>query len=169
VINSFSGAHPFRPQCIITELEDADPDEFLPEFAAISPVDRAHAMTVGMDHGFCPRCLGPLPEEPIKPAGSRITSCRCVPVCGQCGEDEVLLAMGGTAPSITLWPVRRTLMLERLGVWRQAATAGVIAGGADGPVVIEETGVTKVKAGPPSGGWLEFGYDDQDDIEEMER
>lgn len=42
-----------------------------------------------IDHGACPRCQGPLRTSAgqLSP-GSRVTSCRCIPICTECEERE---------------------------------------------------------------------------------
>lgn len=80
-------AHAFRPQCLKAEL-----DRHLDRHGAVEAGSLAHALAAllhDIDHGACPRCQGPLrsfgDEEPV---GSRVRACRCIPVCGPCGELE---------------------------------------------------------------------------------
>lgn len=59
-----------------------------------------------IENGRCPRCKGPLPEPPEYPAGSRITRCRSIPICGDCGSDEAHQAMDGSGYSSSgSWPL----------------------------------------------------------------
>jgi hypothetical protein len=78
-IRSFSGTHEFHPSVI----EDTDaPDE-----------GTADDIIFNIESGRCPRCERPLPQPPEFPAGSRVTECRSIPICGPCGSDEVYQAM----------------------------------------------------------------------------
>lgn len=102
VMQAFSGTHQFRPQCLRAEI-DRDLDEH-------GDVDRGfliHAL-VGVlhdiDHGTCPRCEGPLATlGGDGPVGSRVTSCRCIPICARCGEHETLAASVGGSYSVFDW------------------------------------------------------------------
>lgn len=149
--NSFSGAHPFRPQCL-AEMPNEPLDG-----------DRIAEIVNMIDAGRCPRCDGPLPDgKPIRPAGSRVTSCRCIPVCGPCGDAE---PFHGVHPWD--WPLddydvadEATAREDRM----KGATLAHFGSDSDGsPVMIDETGVTEVKLRPHPGGWLEHGYDDTND------
>jgi len=60
-------------------------------------------VTKTIDDERCPRCLDPLPEPPIMPAGSRVTECRCIPICSACGTHEVFSDLG-----LQNWPVDET-------------------------------------------------------------
>jgi hypothetical protein len=73
-IRTFSGTHEFDP----TVLVDTDADE----------QGTADEIVWNIERGICPRCEGPLPTMPEYPAGSRITKCRTIPICGPCGTDE---------------------------------------------------------------------------------
>lgn len=72
--NKFWDTHGWHP----TVLVDTDADE----------AGTADAIVENIESGRCPRCEGPLPEPPVSPAGSRITACRSIPICGRCGSDE---------------------------------------------------------------------------------
>jgi hypothetical protein len=73
-IRSFSGRHEFQRTC----LSKTDANE-------PGTVDQ---IVADINSGRCPRCRGPLPNPPEFPAGSRVTRCRCIPICGGCGSDE---------------------------------------------------------------------------------
>jgi hypothetical protein len=140
---SFSGTHEFFPQCL-AELLDEEPEQI-------------NNIRKDIEAGCCPRCWGALPSPPVSPAGSRVTRCRCVPICGPCGEHE---AMGLVHPGD--WPLEPDDVRDELEEWyRQAeTTTGIITGGPDGaPVLITEQGATTPKLRPHSGGWAEFGHD----------
>jgi hypothetical protein len=78
-IESFSGAHPFRPLCLAELLDDPD---------------QVYDITAMIDLGHCPRCEERmLPQRPNYPAGSRVTRCRCIPICSACGSHEAFVAI----------------------------------------------------------------------------
>ncbi len=162
MIASYSGAHPYRPACLI--------DLLLTEGIAVDrddAVDQVLPITEAIDAGHCPRCGGPLPDgRPVKPAGSRATPCRCVPVCGRCGDSEaLLLASPGLLYLPDCWPlVDADEIHERLAAHLRPA---MFDGGSG--MVIDEDGATPVKFRPHPGGWLEYGYDEGQDQAEVSR
>jgi hypothetical protein len=152
MINSFSGAHPFRPQCLAPLIDG----------------ERLAAVVELVDAGRCPRCGDPLPDgDPIQPAGSRVTACRCVPICGQCGDAEPVAPID---PSY--WPLGADEISEER-VWleeqRQSALPGTTGEDATGGPAVATDGVITPKPRPHPGGWLEYGYDDAADREEREQ
>jgi hypothetical protein len=119
-----------------------DPDED-------DPGDVAITVTEAIAAGRCPRCSGPLGDYP---AGSRITACRCIPICSTCGGQEPFVLF-----AVTCWPVTQAdhdLMMAS-SEWR---TAEVSTGITDGEMVITEDGSTPLRGRPHPGGWLEFGW-----------
>jgi hypothetical protein len=186
MIETVSGCHPFRPQHLIDELADyyssecpEDPEYVREEFA----VPEAEGLIRAIDRGECPRCGGPLAdaEHPgWDPAGSRMTDCRCIPICSTCGFDEATwpgvryprMDGSGTyfyAQSVGSWPYQG--VAERVADRRANAVTGFLSIGADGNT---DTVVTPGGAGPVvwrdhPGGWLEFGYDGTDDEAEVKR
>jgi hypothetical protein len=50
--------------------------------------DHAARLVALIDAGTCPRCEIPLPKADELPAGSRVTDCRCIPICRLCGSEE---------------------------------------------------------------------------------
>jgi len=85
-VSTFSGAHPFRPQCVIEALErdhDLTHDE---------QVEVAAQMVECIEDGRCPGCgqrnAAFEVDSTLMPAGSRATACRCIPICPACGELE---------------------------------------------------------------------------------
>jgi hypothetical protein len=162
MIASFSGAHPYRPQCIVGFLLDEghvlDRDE---------AVDQATAVTEAIDAGRCPRCANQLPDgRPVRPAGSRITTCRCVPICGRCGDQEALLiASPGILYLPDTWPLDDMNEIhEMLARHLRPAVLDLDSG-----IVLNENGVTEVQMRPHPGGWLEYGFDDGQDQAEATR
>lgn len=150
---SFSGCHPYRPQCLLAHLERyVDEDD---------AVDIAAQVTLSISWGICPRCHCPLPDgDPIKPAGSRVTSCRCIPICGACGGDEAL-----NEQPTHLWPVAG--VAERAAADRKQATPAVVTVADGKPVLLTNHCVIEPSPRPNSGGWAEFGFDDTQDQEEV--
>lgn len=170
-IQSFSGAHPYRPQCVIDDIV-ADWARYDID-ARSRAIDLAEAFTQALEAGKCPRCNGPL--DPERVAGSRVTPCRCVPICPTCGSDEAYQAVRGTGLSpLWKWPVRKGDMTRR----RNKVLSGpgvtidlcTLTSDSDGePVVISEEGVGRVVGRPHPGGWAEYGYDDTEDEAERTR
>jgi hypothetical protein len=98
-IRTFSGTHDWDP----TVLNDTDADEYGGD---------ADDIIWNIEHGLCPRCERPLPTMPEFPAGSRITKCRTIPICGRCGSDEVYEALDavkglgyGGISAASCWPL----------------------------------------------------------------
>ena len=79
-------AHAFRAPCLRAELE-----VYLDRHGETDHGLVGHAL-VGLlhdiDHGACPRCQGPMPTAGSIPAGSRVTTCRCIPICVDCESRE---------------------------------------------------------------------------------
>lgn len=99
MIVSFSGAHPFRLQCLaeVLRIEVGDEND-----------DLALELVALIDAGRCPRCGRPITEREIA-SGSRMTSCRCIPVCAACGEDESWGQLGAGLHDegcLDQWPVK---------------------------------------------------------------
>jgi len=165
-IRSFSGAHPYRPQCVI----DACSHDFPGADYSKWRTDIAVGITRKLDGGTCPRCDSVLDLKVT--AGSRITRCRCVPICPTCGDDEGRQASFGTGVSQAWrWPVRKGDITRRRNKWLKQVTPAVMELGGDDqvPVVLSDDGVTPVRTRPFPGGWAEFGYDDTPDQGERER
>jgi hypothetical protein len=92
--------HAFRPSCLRAELERHLDEQGQGDHGVVG-----HAL-VGLlhdiDHGICPRCQGP-PSPGERPAGSRVTSCRCIPVCAECEARETKEASIGALYSVFDW------------------------------------------------------------------
>ncbi|CAN5119800.1 hypothetical protein BH11ACT1_BH11ACT1_19190 [soil metagenome] len=155
MIESFSGVHEYRHSCAEAEVAlELVADEGITD-ALVARITHEY-VTAHLESGACPRCGGPL--NPAITAGSRVVSCRCIPVCPDCGSDE---ALSGVLPIIE-WPeVDRAEMLARAEQWMANAEPAVLD--LDAGVIISESGVSKVKMREHPGGWLEFGHDDEDD------
>lgn len=136
MITTLSGSHPYRPQCA----------------ARLAGVAAVEQVTVHVDAGRCPRCHAPLSEAPILPAGSRVTDCRCIPLCEDCGAHEARVFL---AP-IEEWPVG--------GV---AADLGAATGRSYVATVDPAEALGMLSRGGRTGGWLEHGHDDSADRDEQ--
>lgn len=157
VVHSFSGCHPYRPECVVASTElywlDHLPDHMVTTVA----VHYTNRVTVALAEGQCPRCHDPL--DPKVTAGSRFTSCRCIPICPACEEDEanqMMLGQGGSPvgqwPISKGWRTRRTNMIAKM--FRPSEGFLSLSEG----VVVTDDGVSTVTQRPNPGGWAEFGY-----------
>ena len=163
-IRSFSGAHPFRPACVITAAHDAlgvgtglgdraDHDEAVR--VANKIVDALNATT-------CPRCSTPLARSDRGAywdnAGSRVTRCRCIPICSDCGMHEGLARHFSATPLGVLdWPAGHNDVETELEHWRHGP-ARVRISSADHPLTDSGT----VRQAQYAGGWRVYGYGDED-------
>lgn len=162
-IRSFSGAHTFDLQCFVAAIgvvkkRDGQEDRDW-------PLAKATTLAELIRDGTCPRCTGPLDLEFC--AGSRTTTCRCVPICPRCGSDEAFQGglSAGLAP-VWLWPLRGSSITRR---------ANLVAAKAGPPVaasiettsmkILTDTGVSDFAFRPHPGGWAEYGYRDDTDKE----
>ena len=182
---SFSGSHPFRPACLVAahmasmEGEYNDPEEGREE-----AIEFAAARVPAIDAGRCARCDVSLADGEF-PAGSRVTDCRCIPICSCCGRAEAftgiaMASIGGPkgrsllpliAP-VCYWPVDHGE--QEAGVaaimGRAVEREGFVASGSDGSsLLVSEEGVAQLQFREHSGGWAEVGYDDSLDDAERER
>jgi hypothetical protein len=128
---TLSGTHAWDP----TVLVDTDADE----------EGTADEIIWNIEHGRCPRCEGPLPTLPEYPAGSRITECRSIPICGRCGSDEVYEAIfNGWISSAGCWPLPQAEIEERRARARAQSKSGIISASESGDTVITEEGAGPV-------------------------
>lgn len=139
-IHSFSGTHAWHP----TVLLDTDAHES----------GTADDIIENIGSGRCPRCEGPLPTLPEFPAGSRITFCRSIPICGRCGSDEVYEAVTTGLSSAGCWPLLVNEIEARKRRYEANATVATLSADA----VITDDGVTRVVNPRNTGGWAQFGY-----------
>ncbi|MFG2855669.1 hypothetical protein ACGFZ9_34215 [Streptomyces mirabilis] len=176
-IRTFSGTHPYRPQCVV-ESTVRLLEILLPDTAAELAVLNAERITNAIDAGVCPRCSDPLRPDTApddwRPAGSRATTCRCIPVCETCAS-WIEPIIGPTA--VTAWPTaeddgsgstrkeHETELADRL---RGQAELAYLAAGDGDPVLIANDGVTPIQMRSHPGGWLEHGYDDASDEQERQ-
>lgn len=153
---SFSGAHPFRPQCLAALLDD----EYLDAFYGTDADEHLAHLVTEVDSGRCPRCGRDLPTGATRPSGSRVTRCRCIPVCGPCGEHEIADLVGPND-----WPA---VSPSEVDEWRAEMLANAKPGIVTESTVITEEGASEIRPRPHPGGWAEFGYDDSRDQAERE-
>lgn len=138
-IQSFSGVHPWHP----TLLLDTDAHD----------EGNADDIIWNIEHGRCPRCEGPLPVMPEYPAGSRITKCRSIPICGPCGTDEVYEQLGDGLSSAGAWPLPMREIEERRAWFEGAARPAIVSG----DCLITSDGVGPVSIPCDTGGWAQYG------------
>jgi hypothetical protein len=167
---TFSGAHPFRPEHLRAAMQ-ARWEPWTDE------AEEAVADLVKMtDAGMCPRCSGPLPSPPVYPSGSRETDCRCIPICGPCGDHESMARFGTEQTGIYWYPVESWYqdppdpedVEEELRVARERLSPRpALLDLQDGkPRILSEDGVTELDLRPDSGGWGKHGYDASQDEDE---
>ncbi|MDX3689917.1 hypothetical protein PV726_06115 [Streptomyces europaeiscabiei] len=175
-IRTFSGAHSYRPSCVI-DAARLILDAILGTESPVLAARVAERVTLDLVDGRCPRCRDPLMPElkpaDWKPAGSRALPCRCLPVCETCASwiEPVI----GVSP-VTAWPTdtdvddgrpsRKEFEQQLAARMRMQATAAVLDHGPSGLVLLTEDGVVSVAERPRPGGWLEHGYDDTRDEQE---
>lgn len=142
-IQSFSGVHPWHP----TLLLDTDAHD----------EGNADDIIWNIEHGRCPRCEGPLPVMPEYPAGSRITKCRSIPICGPCGSDEVYEQLGDGLSSGGAWPLPPSEIKARLAKYEGAARAAL----ASGDLLIAADGAMPIANPRNTGGWAQYGIPEE--------
>lgn len=151
---SFSGTHAFKPGCVSDAAKLAAVTDFgySPDDDGVTKIGAHWAAKVSdsLDKGMCPRCRGKMPEPPQYPAGSRVTSCRCIPVCNLCGQDEAFYPM-----PIWRWPTSRSAMTKRRNKLDGKRELGFLAGDR----IITESGSREFTLREHPGGWAEFGHD----------
>lgn len=176
-VRTFSGAHLYRPQCVV-ESTVRLLEVLLPDTAAELAVLNAERITKAIDASVCPRCSDPLRPDAApddwRPAGSRATTCRCIPVCETCAS-WIEPIIGPTA--VTAWPTdeddgsgstrkeHETELADRLRA--QTELAYLTAEGGD-PALLTDDGVTAIQMRPHPGGWLEHDYNDTADERERQ-
>jgi hypothetical protein len=132
-MKSFSGAHLYRPQCLIdeymVEMQDEGYDDDEIREAAI---DHVAELTAMLARSECPRCGAPL--NPKVTAGTRMTVCRCTPVCPDCGTHEAYYSAG-----VWEWPLNRERVDEYLADLEARSTSAILQ---------DDTLVTQEGVGP---------------------
>lgn len=162
-VYTFSGTHAFDPSVIFLHT-DADESQ-------------ADQIVWDIEHGRCPRCEGPLPTGREFPAGSRITSCRTIPICRSCGIDEsheaedTRAGIGYGYSAASYWPLSVDEILGRRIRHEQNMRPAILSSGEDREnrigtpswrakhQLITEDGAEPVTIINPcnTGGWAQFG------------
>jgi hypothetical protein len=165
-VETFSGTHPFR----FDHLRDAvhlahieAGDEGLDDEDVQEVVEKLGRL---IRDGRCPRCGGTYVQGEI-PSGSRLTLCRCVPVCMGCGSREATSQLYEWWLQPYLWPldhneedaIRTDLGIPTQAEHESSRTPGFLD--SSGALLTEE-GVGVVDFTPTTGGWAEFGHDEDD-------
>lgn len=84
---------------------------------------------------------------PEFPAGSRITKCRSIPICGPCGSDEALEQCElGYISSAGCWPLDPAVIEDRKNRCESRASTAIISG------AISDEGATSVVNPRNTGG-----------------
>ncbi|MCB9441186.1 MAG: hypothetical protein H6523_13170 [Mycolicibacterium sp.] len=136
-IRTVSGTHPWHPSV----LADTDANE----------AGTADAIVEAIEAGRCPRCGGPLPSPPEWPAGSRITQCRSIPICGWCGQDE---AWSTTLYGAGCWPLDPSGIEARRALVVAKAKPAILT---NGGMLVTEDGASPITNPRDTGGWAQHG------------
>lgn len=153
---SFSGTHEFRPGCVAVLIQNVWAELGLDQ--PVAGENFAARVTAYVNAGQCPRCEDDIADE--VPAGSRVTQCRCIPICPACGVDEAYQpGLGRRLSPVWEWPISKGHRTRRL---RKAealtsATSAIIAG----DTLITEDGAQALRLRSDPGGWAEFGQGDE--------
>lgn len=160
LVHSFSGAHPFRPQCLRALLIDSE--EEIDDNVGVEPDEYLVWLLNDIDARRCPRCQRVLHEGEIA-SGSRVTTCRCIPICGRCGSDEVW-DICHPADWRSIEPEDVEGRLAAITLRTESATGAIT----DDPIITRDgvLGLEAVNFRQHPGGWAEFGYDDTEDVRE---
>jgi hypothetical protein len=136
-LRTFSGSHAFRSEHLAEAMDGGGWLE---------------GLLSNIRLGTCPRCNGPLlPRgEGEIPSGSRVTACRCIPICYECGEDEGFTSWEGGLDSAADWPIERDEMMARIGGFKK------------------RTGLREISIGDIRGREHPGGWADPDNIVEEE-
>ena len=184
-IRTFSGAHPFRPACLVAVWQESMRYEYGdPTYSHDDAVDFVAALIPAIDNGRCPRCDTALADHEI-PSGSRMTDCRCIPICTLCGKIEAIVmadlvnvhgpedaALTPLLSCVADWPVDRSEQQAGMDEYRvrHVRPLGTLVRDDDSQLfVITESGVATLSMRESPGGWLEHGFDDSEDRAERER
>lgn len=143
-IRTFSGTHAWNPSVLVdTDAHEGGTDEDI---------------VWNINAGRCPRCEGPLPTMPEFPAGSRITKCRSIPICGRCGGDEVYEQLDGALSGASCWPLPVAEIEERRARHEKHRRPATLSDG----VLLTDDGVTQVVNPRNTGGWAQYGFPEED-------
>jgi hypothetical protein len=175
MVDSFSGAHPFRPAHLKAVLEREEPTADIDEL-----VWALEALVTEIDTGRCPRCgngldsgYGPdgVQIAGLTPSGSRVTACRCVPVCSICsGHESLVYPLQEFRYGPWDWmcdPRSQDEMKTELDAVLRLGEEAIMVLGGSATTVITQDGASPVVPRKHPGGWLEFGHDDEQDRDEL--
>jgi hypothetical protein len=106
-----SAAHPFRADCLRSEIErhldrQGQGDRGVVARALVG-------LLHDIDRGVCPRCQAPMGSSRYQPStGSRVTECRCIPICTECAAREMKEASIGVRYPVFDWYQDRAVRAE---------------------------------------------------------
>lgn len=156
---SFSGTHAYREECARFSVALDWHGELHEDDVARVAEQWASKVTASLDERACPRCHDPLAPE--RTAGSRVTSCRCIPICPACGADEAnQVLLGRPYSRIWEWPIskgHRTRRANKIAANSHASTGTLTASWH----ILTEDGVSQVDLTARNGGWAQYGTDDE--------
>ena len=130
LLRSSVATHGFRPRCLKAEIERLLDERG--DFKRGLLVHAFVALVHDIDDGRCPRCQGPLrAAEDEEPVGSRVTSCRCIPLCAACSACEASERSVGGHSSVLDWygsrAVRHDLERDLEGIAEHRRTQSGLA------------------------------------------
>jgi len=157
MVRAASGTHPFRVEHLREAYLAGAPE---PE-AEAEVAEVVEGLAKLIEDGYCPRCHErPLPDsDPVTPSGSRMTACRCIPVCSECGGHESLPELFGGFTPWQWWhdPLTPEQVDDDLDAMRRLP--GVVVSEAifdPGTMTLtDEEGVTPVTLREHPGGWAD--------------
>jgi hypothetical protein len=111
LLRSSEALHAFRPGCLKAEIERLLDERG--DFKRGLLVHAYVALVNDIDDGRCPRCQAPLDAiEGELPAGSLVTSCRCIPLCAACSACETSERSVGGHSSVLDWYASRAVRYD---------------------------------------------------------
>jgi hypothetical protein len=164
-INTFSGCHPFNPQHLIDAyLESAEGEGYDRDEAA----ELVAELLEKVGEGRCLRCGAEFNDGEI-PSGSKVTDCRCIPVCHVCGQAEAYTPLVEVEGPEDAWmlPILAPVCYWPIDANESAVAVATFRGRYFRPMTAVEVG--DLVAPPAPSGCAAFGYDDTADREERER
>ena len=164
MIRTFSGMHAFRQSCLRFEIERGLNDEAQAGNGDVDEIESdadeiEEQLLALIETEKCPRCEGGYQEKEI-PSGSRVSACRCIPVCWRCGRQEPHVLWAPNA-----WPIGQDIAAFIDTQLAQGMKPAMLVRGSDGTTkLLHEDGVGDVDMTPSTGGWLQFGSDEDDAV-----
>jgi hypothetical protein len=157
-VTTFSGIHAFRRACVVEAIRDEIamiglefPTVFVADACTVEEI--ADAVVDNIDAGLCPRCGAQFPANPNwMPAGSRVTACRCIPVCATCGDREAYDLVGPLR-----WPLDECENEEVDDLLARRVPLDAIL---SDDALIDAAGAHQLVPRPHPGGWAEHGFDE---------